>query len=55
MSKVALGIAAEAHASPVSKPAQCSGPYPVGWLCDESDYLAKLGRMASRCMTRRRR
>jgi hypothetical protein len=33
-----------AHASPVPKPPQCSGPYPVGWLCDETDYLAKLDR-----------
>jgi Protein of unknown function (DUF732) len=56
MSKVALGIAAvalaaaaamgsgQAHASPLCKPPQCGGPYPVGWLCDETDYLAKLGR-----------
>jgi hypothetical protein len=48
MSEVALGIAAvalaAAHASPVSKPPRCSGPYPVGWLCDETDYLVNLGR-----------
>jgi hypothetical protein len=34
----------QAHASPVSEPPQCGGPYAVGWLCDETDYLAKLGR-----------
>jgi hypothetical protein len=32
-----------AHAEPGFKPSQC-GPYPVGWLCDETDYLRKLAR-----------
>jgi hypothetical protein len=48
-----LGIAAVAppaaaawaagRLTPACKPPQCGG-YPIGWLCDETDDLAKLGR-----------
>ena len=37
----AISGAGTAHAD--TNPSQC-GSYPTGWLCDESDYLAKLGR-----------